>query len=295
MKTRAFLVVLSLGLATSVPAAASEKDIVDTAISAGQFKTLVTAVQAAGLVDTLKGKGPFTVFAPTDAAFAALPKGTLESLLKPGNKGKLTGILTYHVVPASLNAATVLKAPGAVTVNGQMVRFATSGDAAKVETAAISKTDIMCSNGVIHVIDAVIMPASDNIVQIADRAEKFKTLLTAATKAGLAETLASDGPFTVFAPTDEAFAKLGGETIQDLLKPENKEKLAKILKHHVVSGRVYSPDALKAGKAKTLLGTDLPITTKGKTAMVGAATLVKTDVDASNGVIHVIDTVLLPD
>jgi uncharacterized surface protein with fasciclin (FAS1) repeats len=138
--------------------AADKKDIVDTAVGAGSFKTLVAAVQAAGLVDTLKGKGPFTVFAPTDEAFAKLPKGTVEDLLKPENKAKLVAVLTYHVVPGKVLAADVVKLKEAKTVQGQSVKIVVEGGKVKVDAANVVKTDIETSNGVIHVIDAVILP-----------------------------------------------------------------------------------------------------------------------------------------
>lgn len=155
--------VLVTGLvALAVMGAASpqkaEKDIVDTAVAAGSFKTLATALQAAGLVDTLKGKGPFTVFAPTDEAFAKLPAGTVEELLKPENKAKLTAILTYHVVPGKVMASDVIKVKSAATVNGQSLTVATRGNAVMVDNARVVKTDIVCSNGVIHVIDTVVLP-----------------------------------------------------------------------------------------------------------------------------------------
>jgi uncharacterized surface protein with fasciclin (FAS1) repeats len=134
-----------------------KKDIVDTAVAAGQFTTLAAALQAAGLVDTLKGKGPFTVFAPTDAAFAKLPAGTVEGLLK--DKAKLTKILTYHVVPGKVMAADVVKLKDAKTVEGSTVTIDTS-NGVKINNAAVVKTDVEASNGVIHVIDTVIMPAS---------------------------------------------------------------------------------------------------------------------------------------
>jgi uncharacterized surface protein with fasciclin (FAS1) repeats len=135
-----------------------KKDIVDTAVSAGDFNTLVTAVKTAGLVETLKGKGPFTVFAPTDDAFAKLPEGTVENLLKPRNKEKLASILTYHVVPGKVMAADVVKLSHAKTVNGQSLSIKTYGSTVKVDSANVIKTDIKCSNGVIHVIDAVVLP-----------------------------------------------------------------------------------------------------------------------------------------
>jgi uncharacterized surface protein with fasciclin (FAS1) repeats len=136
----------------------AKKDIVDTAVAAGSFKTLATALTAAGLVETLKGKGPFTVFAPTDAAFAKLPAGTVEDLLKPENKAKLTAILTYHVVAGDVKAADVVKLTEAKTVNGQSVKITVAGGKVKVDDANVVTTDIAASNGTIHVIDSVILP-----------------------------------------------------------------------------------------------------------------------------------------
>jgi uncharacterized surface protein with fasciclin (FAS1) repeats len=136
---------------------ANKQDIVDTAVSAGSFKTLAAALKAADLVDALKGKGPFTVFAPTDEAFAKLPAGTLEDLLKPENKDKLTAILTYHVVAGNVKAADVVKLKQAETLNGKKVKIDTT-DGVKVNDANVVKTDVVCTNGVIHVIDTVIIP-----------------------------------------------------------------------------------------------------------------------------------------
>jgi uncharacterized surface protein with fasciclin (FAS1) repeats len=148
-----------VGLALSGPIArASNQDIVDTAVSAGQFKTLAAALQAADLVNTLKGPGPFTVFAPTDAAFAKLPAGTVESLLKPENKAKLTAILTYHVVPGAVKAEQVTKINEAKTVNGAMIKISTNGGKVMINDATVVKADVAASNGVIHVIDKVILP-----------------------------------------------------------------------------------------------------------------------------------------
>jgi len=144
---------------TSGPVMAeAKKDIVDTAVSAGQFSTLVAAAKAAGLVETLKAKGPYTVFAPTDDAFKKLPAGTVESLLKPENKDKLVAILTYHVVPGKVMAADVVKLKEAKTVQGKAAKITVAGGKVKVDDANVVKTDIETSNGVIHVIDAVILP-----------------------------------------------------------------------------------------------------------------------------------------
>jgi transforming growth factor-beta-induced protein len=268
-------------------------DIVETAVAAGSFKTLVAAVQAAGLVDTLKGKGPFTVFAPTDEAFAKLPKGTLESLLLPENKAKLAAILTYHVVPARVVAADV-KTGAAATANGQRIDLRVTEGKVTVDNANVVKTDILCSNGVIHVIDTVILPSDKDIVDTAVAAGQFTTLAMLLDRAGLVDALKGAGPFTVFAPTDAAFAKLPKETVESLLKSENKETLAGILKFHVLSGRVFSDAAAKGASVATLQGQKVTTKSEGGKVYVQNASVVGADIDASNGVIHVIDTVILP-
>ena len=154
----AMALVLSIGVFVVQTSRAAEpaKDIVDTAVAAGQFKTLAAALQATGLVDTLKGAGPFTVFAPTDEAFAKLPAGTVDALLK--DIPKLKGILTYHVVAGKVMAADVVKLKSAKTVNGQTAKISAEGGKVMVDNANVVKTDIICSNGVIHVIDSVILP-----------------------------------------------------------------------------------------------------------------------------------------
>ena len=151
-------VMMTVVASKAAAAPAETRDIVDTAVAAGSFNTLAKALTAADLIGTLKGKGPFTVFAPTDEAFAKLPAGTLESLLKPENKAKLQRILTYHVVAGHVMAADVVKLHSAKTVSGDTITIATHGGAVTVDAARVTKTDILASNGVIHVIDAVILP-----------------------------------------------------------------------------------------------------------------------------------------
>jgi uncharacterized surface protein with fasciclin (FAS1) repeats len=284
--------------ATTANAHMEGKSILETAVAAGSFKTLAAAVGAAGLTETLSGPGPFTVFAPTDDAFAKLPKGTLDSLLKPENKGKLADILTYHVVAGRVTAAEALKLDFAPTVLGQAARLeVTKGEGGKtvltIDGARVVTTDIVCSNGVIHVIDAVILPRP-NIVETAKSTGKFNTLLAAAKAAGLVEALSGKEPLTVFAPTDAAFAKLPAGTVENLLKPENKDQLAAILKLHVVSGRKLAKDVLASKELATLNGKPLKVAMSGDSATVGGAVISATDVLAGNGVIHVIDTVILP-
>ena len=149
----------AMGTVTMTAGATQSKDIVDTAVAAGSFKTLAKALAAADLVDTLKGAGPFTVFAPTDEAFAKLPAGTLETLLKPENKAKLQRILTYHVVSGKVTAADVVKLKSAKAVSGDSLGINVSGAAVSINGAKVVKTDIGASNGVIHVIDTVLIPA----------------------------------------------------------------------------------------------------------------------------------------
>lgn len=276
------------------PVAAPAKDIVDTAVGAGSFNTLVAAVKAAGLVETLKSPGPFTVFAPTDAAFAKLPAGTVESLLKPENKDKLIAILTYHVVPGKVMASDVVKLTGAKTVQGQQIDIKVADGKVMVDGATVLKTDIGTSNGVIHVIDSVILPADKDIVDTAVGAGSFKTLVAAVKAAGLVDTLKGKGPFTVFAPTDAAFAKLPAGTVESLLKPENKDKLVAILTYHVVAGKVLASDVVKLSSAKTVNGKSAAIKVSDAGVMVDGAKVVATDIETSNGVIHVIDSVILP-
>jgi transforming growth factor-beta-induced protein len=272
----------------------AQKNIVDTAVEAGSFKTLAAALGAADLVGAVSGPGPFTVFAPTDEAFKKLPAGTVETLLKPENKAKLQAILKYHVVSGKVMASDVVKVNGAVSLNGQRIDVKVAGGKVTVDAANVVKTDIACTNGVIHVIDSVILPATDAIPAVADKAGTFKTLLAAVKAGGLVETLSGEGPFTVFAPTDEAFAKIPAATLADLLKPENKEKLASILKYHVVAGRVYSEAAVAAKSAATVQGASVKISANDKGAFVNDAKIIATDIDASNGVIHVIDSVIMP-
>ena len=274
--------------------ATTEKNIVETALEAGSFQTLAAALQAADLVEALSGEGPFTVFAPTDDAFAALPEGTLASLLKPENKGTLTTILTYHVVSGAVPASKVVELSSASALNGQRIAVSVDEDGVKAAGANVVKTDIECSNGIIHVVDRVMMPETMNLVEKAVSAGSFNTLAAALKAADLVEALSGEGPFTVFAPTDEAFAALPEGTLASLLEPENKDKLAAILTYHVVAGRAYS-DQLENGAIESLQGSKLTVRVGEHGVTVGDATVASADIDTTNGVIHVIDRVLLPE
>jgi uncharacterized surface protein with fasciclin (FAS1) repeats len=286
--------------AAEAPADESPGTIVDIAVSAGNFETLVAAVSAAGLVETLQGEGPFTVFAPTDEAFAALPEGTLEALLADP-QGQLTQILLYHVVPGKVMSTDLSDGMTAETVQGSPVTFSIKDGVVKVNDATVIAADIEASNGVIHVIDAVILPPSEeaaeeapgNIAEVAAAAGNFETLLAAVEAAGLVDALTSEGPFTVFAPTDEAFAALPEGTIESLLAdPEG--ALTQILLYHVVSGKVMSTDLSDGMTAETLQGSPVTFSIKDGVVKVNDATVIAADIEASNGVIHVIDAVILP-
>jgi uncharacterized surface protein with fasciclin (FAS1) repeats len=272
----------------------SSPDIVGVAKGAGKFNTLLAAAEAAGLVDALKADGPITVFAPTDDAFAKLPEGIVENLLKEENRARLAAILTYHVVPGKLSAEHVVKAGALDTLNGQRLEVAAHDDHVTIDGAHVLKADIPASNGVIHVIDAVMMPTSKDIVAIAAGNEQFTTLVAAVKAADLVEALQGDGPFTVFAPTDQAFAELPAGTVEALLKPENRDKLVSVLTYHVVPGRVFSDAAAQGATARTLQGSTLTTRAKDGQVYVNAAKVLAADIDSSNGVIHVIDRVILP-
>jgi transforming growth factor-beta-induced protein len=293
----ALLVILPICLAattTQVRGESGRSDLVDTAVAAGDFGTLVAAVKAAGLVETLKGRGPFTVFAPTDAAFNDLPKETLASLLRPENKGQLQAILTYHVVPGRVSARAAFGLSNAATVNGERLKIERREGRLVIGEASLVATDIQCSNGVIHVIDRVLLPEQKRIPAVAAQVGKFKTLLAAASAAGLGDVLSGDGPLTLFAPTDEAFSQLPAGTVESLLEPENKAKLVRILKYHVLSGRVYAEQAAAAKQASTLLGRAVETSVTADGLRINDALVIRPDLETANGVIHVIDSVLLP-
>ena len=275
---------------------ASNVDIVQTAVAAGQFTTLASLLQKAGLVDTLATGGPFTVFAPTDAAFAKVPKATLDALA--ADPAKLKAVLLYHVVPGRVTAADVVKLTSAKTAEGRSLAIKVVNGSVFVDGAQVTTPDVGATNGVIHVIDSVLIPqeatatASKTIVQTAVAAGSFKTLASLLKKAGLVGTLQGKGPFTVFAPTDAAFAKVPKATLASLAK--NKAKLRSVLLYHVVKGNVPAAKVVMLRSAKTLNGKAVSIRVNGGNVLVGGARVTTADVKASNGVIHVVNKVLIP-
>ena len=413
--------IASVFMLPSALAADAPKTIVETAVGAGNFNTLVAAVTAAGLAGTLSGPGPFTVFAPTDAAFAKLPAGTIEALLQDPT-GQLTDILLYHVVAGKVMAADVVNLTSATSVSGRIIPIEVK-DGVKVAGANVVVTDIVCSNGVIHVIDTVMLPPAakysvsdkgvagfvtalyngllgrnpdvdglnawagwlDSGAKAADttvlgilssseaqgmisgysdemfirylysglfgrnpasseiaawkaplsagvsrmdvakqftrstefillcskygvapfktdlatipvtavNAGTFNTLVAAVTAAGLADTLSGKGPFTVFAPTDAAFAKLPAGTVETLLQDPTGQ-LKNILLYHVVAGKVMAADVVSLTSAPTVFGKNVSVMVKDGKVYIDGAQVIVTDILASNGVIHVIDSVILP-
>ncbi len=275
-------------------------DIVQTAIADGRFKTLATALTAADLVAALKSPGPFTVFAPTDDAFAKLPPGTIDNLLKPENKPLLIQILTYHVVGGkALRAANIraLNPPYELKMlNNVSTQINVDRNQLVVDDALVIQADVFATNGIIHAIDTVLLPR--DVVQVAVGDGRFKTLVVALTAADLIVALKGPGPFTVFAPTDAAFAKLPAGTIDDLLKPQNKPKLIQVLTYHVVGERALTAADILAlnppFKLEMLNGLSTQITEYVGEIKINDATVIVANVFGTNGVIHAIDTVLLP-
>ena len=289
------------------PGRSKGSDIVVTAAGAGSFKTLTTALVATGLDEALKGKGPFTVFAPTDEAFAKLPAGTLEKLLKPEGRDTLAAILKYHVVAGKRSSGSLGHGGDLTTLEGGKVAVRANRGKLKVNDVMVVKADVNASNGVIHVIDGVLLPPPDKKESRQDdgaigpgrraveKAGGFTILLQALDAAGLAGVLDGPDAVTVFAPTDEAFRKLPAGTLQKLLRPESKAALTRILKYHVAAGKVSARDVAAGGKLTTLQGASVwaDVDDDGRLAVNGAR-VVKANVPANSALVHAIDAVLMP-
>ncbi|MDB4687440.1 CIA30 family protein [Akkermansiaceae bacterium] len=275
---------------------AGPSNLVATALSDGRFKTLAKVLDSAGLVKTLQGEGPFTVFAPTDEAFGKLPKEVISNLLKPENNDELGNILKYHVLAGSVRLASALEAEDAKAITGDSISVTFFDGKVKVNESTLINSDIQCSNGTIHVIDSVLLPPkpATDLVTVAKKSGKFSTLLAAVQAAGLSDTLSGASGITILAPTDEAFSKLPEGTLESLLKPGNKKTLQRILAMHVLNGEVSAGDALNAKQAMSFSGEPLTFEVKDGLLKVNSSTIVSTDIVADNGVIHVIDSVLLP-
>jgi uncharacterized surface protein with fasciclin (FAS1) repeats len=267
-------------------------NIVQTAQEAGSFNTLLAALDAANLTSALEGMGPFTVFAPTDDAFAAIDPEVLNDLIS--DTDLLSAVLLYHVVSGEFNSTAVAGLDGATTLNGKDVSLSFDGTTVKVDEASVISPDIETSNGIIHVIDQVLLPEPiADIVQTARGAGVFNTLLAAVEAAGLTETLKGEGPFTVFAPTDDAFAAIDPDALNALLA--DPPALAAILTYHVVPGSFAAADVLASSSLSTANGADAPISLDGDgNPRIDDAIILDTDIGARNGIVHVIDRVIFP-
>jgi transforming growth factor-beta-induced protein len=263
------------------------------------------------LADTLSSTGPFTVFAPTNKAFAALPAGTLEKLMKPESKKELVDILTYHVLPEAVYSTDLQSSQVVKTVEGKTLDVTKSGSSVRVGPSSqdlknVIKADNLASNGVVHIIDGVLLPpsstkATKNIVQLAESVQDLSTLVAAVVAGDLADTLSSAGPFTVFAPTNEAFSALPAGVLKSLMKPQQKKELVDILTYHVIPEQVLSTQLKPFQAVKTVEGKLLHVQEWGGKVHVGPSleskdlkNVIKADNLASNGVVHIIDGVLLP-
>lgn len=270
--------------------------LLDLVKSDPQFETLTAVLKKAGLDVVLDEGGPFTVFAPTDNAFKQLPESTLKELLSDEGISQLTSILKYHVASGRQNLADTLASGSVKSLEGSPIKIAFGEGKIRVNKATLQSADIMAKNGVVHIIDSVLTPPKakvQTILELAKQAGSFGTLLTAVESAGLTDYLDSGEEVTIFAPTDEAFNKLPEGTVEQLLKPENREKLTSILINHAVQGTVVAGDALKAKTARTAGNQKLSFEISDGRFQVNGITILTADLKCANGVIHVIDEVIL--
>ncbi len=293
--------VVSLFLLFMAPvSAAGHEDIVDIAVGNEDFSILVAALTEANLVETLQGDGPFTVFAPTDAAFEALLTDLDITAAQLLAQPDLSKVLLYHVVSGKIMSTDLSDGQIAPTVNGANITVSISGESVMINESNVTTANVEATNGVIHIIDKVLVPADfelvdipETVVDIALSSDDFSILVAALTKADLVSTLQGEGPFTVFAPTNAAFAALLAEleiTAEELL---NHPDLSKVLLYHVVSGRVLSTD-LTDGMEATTLNAGEKVTVTFGSILINDSEVTTPDLEALNGVVHVIDAVLVP-
>jgi uncharacterized surface protein with fasciclin (FAS1) repeats len=296
-------------------AMSDELDIVDNFSKEASLANLMSALETANLTETLRG-GPFTVFAPNNQAFSKLPAVTLENLLKPENKKQLTDILTFHLIAGTFKVEDLQNNQEITTINGAKLIVKKEGDTTLIGNAKITTADVVQKNGVAHIIDTVLIPETKEIkltnvggVEVSSEKDflenlallpNLTTVAAAVQVSNLSSTLKSEGPFTIFVPSNPAFTKLPAGTVEDLLKTESRAKLIGILTYHVIPGKLLIED-LKDGQVLTSLsGNKLKIKIEGtKISIIGdkndnIAVIQNADVIQKNGVAHIIDTVLMP-
>ena len=269
--------------------------VVDVIVNSTDHDTLEAAVVAAELADDLSGPGPFTVFAPTDAAFAVLPAGTIETLLVDPT-GDLAQILLYHVVAGQALSTSLTDGQTITTLQGEDITVTIGMNGVMINNATVVVADIVADNGVVHVIDAVLLPPAPTpttVVDVIVNSDVHNTLEAAVVAAGLVETLSGTGPFTVFAPTDNAFAALPAGTVETLLSDPT-GTLTQILLYHVVGAQALSTDLTNGQTVATLQGQTVTVTINAEGVFINNAQVTVADIVTDNGVVHVIDAVLIP-
>jgi len=295
MKQKSLLFILALVCTFSL---AKAQTVVDVVVNSPDHNTLEAAVIAAGLAETLAGDGPFTVFAPTDAAFAAIDPAVLNSLLEDPS-GELTNILLYHVVSGVADGSNISDGLRIGSLLGQTLTFSINNSGIFINNATVTVADIKTDNGVVHVIDAVLLPEptevrfDGTVVDVVVNSPDHTTLETAVIAANLAGTLSGEGPFTVFAPTDAAFAAIDPDVLNSLLADPG-GALTTILLNHVTNG-VAATDNISDGSAfSNLAGENLTVTANGDGIFINGSKVSVADIHTTNGVVHVIDAVILP-
>jgi len=273
----------------------AQTTVVDVILSSDDHTTLATAVSEAGLVEALTAEGPFTVFAPTNAAFEALPEGVLDELL--ANVEDLGYVLKHHVYGGSALAADLSDGDMVSTLAGTDLTVEITNGMVYIDGAMVTIADLTADNGVVHVIDAVLVPELDStsttVVDVILGSDAHTTLATAVVEAGLVDALSGEGPFTVFAPTNAAFEALPEGVLDELLA--NVEDLGYVLKHHVYGGSALAADLSDGDMVSTLAGTDLTVEITNGMVYIDGAMVTIADLTADNGVVHVIDAVLVPE
>ncbi len=283
---------------TTIPLGTSSVNVIDQLKTTKSLSTLAAAIDAAGLTETLRTGGPYTIFAPDNISFELLGKSTVDDLLKPANKARLAAILSLHVVPGRLSAGDLQRAPGGKVkaLTGQDLELSRRDGRVTVNGAGVRQADVLASNAVIHIIDTVLIPAPSTApIAAIDQAKLsgLTTFVAAVEAAGLTSTLQGPGPYTMFVPDNVAFELLGPGAATNLLKPENKAALAAKLQVHVVSGRYTAADIAKLRvDVKNLAGNNMVFGNNRGRVTVSRAGILKADIITNNGVIHIIDTVL---
>jgi len=295
---RIYLSAISVFAVSALQSTRAQESVYAIASTTEDFSTLATAVEKAGLSEALSGEGTFTVFAPPNSAFAKLPEDLVTKLLDPVWQPQLQDLLFYHSLGQEVGSDVLSDGMTAETLNGEEIILNLNPPRVNEDSAILidaGLVDIKASNGVIHGIDTVLTPTSvtSNIVEIGMAHDDFSTLVEAVKVAGLVDTLTGEGPFTLLAPTNDAFAALDDGVIDSLLLPENVDMLKKILTYHVVAGNVPST-AVPVGDVETASGDSIKVDVSDEGVKINDADVIDADVIANNGIIHVIDKVLLP-